>query len=153
MPLKLSGCPRHVTLDLSLKFIRAVVLQIQETPLIVVMVCVLRKKADPRLAPPFLHHTRFRTKGSAGSQRHFLGRTSVFGSTDLTYYATQEQDAQGGSAARGQFPEDKRYPVNVRRKLLKVICKDELSSHNNFFQQGCRLGCIAETISFILIGQ
>ena len=50
MLLKLSGCPRHVTLDLSLKFIRAVVLQIQETPLIVVMVCVLRKKADPRLA-------------------------------------------------------------------------------------------------------
>ena len=135
MPLKLSGCPRHVTLDLSLKFIRAVVLQIQETSLIVVMVSVLGKKANPRLAPPFLHHTRFRTKGSAGSQRHFLGRTSVFGSTDFTYYATQEQDAQGGSAAWGQFPEDKRYPVNVRRKLPNVICKDELSSHNNFFSR------------------
>ena len=135
MSLKLSGCPRHVTLDLSLKLLRAVVLQIQETPLIVVIVSVLGKKADPRLAPLFLHHTRFRTKGSAGSQRHFLGRTSVFGSTGFTYYATQEQDAQGGSAARGQFPEDKRYPVNVRRKLLEVICKDELSSHNNFFSR------------------
>ena len=97
--------------------------------------CVVKEGRSTTGTAPFLHHTRFRTKGSAGSQRHFLGRTSVFGSTDFTYYATQDEDAQGGSAARGQFPEDKRYPVNVRRKLPNVICKDELSSHNNFFSR------------------
>ena len=133
MPLKLSGCPRHVTLDLSLKFIRAVVLQIQETPLIVVMVCVLGKKADPRLAQ--LRFFIIRASGQKGRREASATFLVVLLCLVFTYYATQEQDAQGGSAARGQFPEDKRYPVNVRRKLLKVICKDELSSHNNFFSR------------------
>ena len=115
MPLKLSGCPRHVTLDLSLKFIRAVVSQIlQETPLIVVIVSVLGKKADPRLAQ--LRFFIIRASGQKGRREASATFLVVLLCLVFTYYATQEQDAQGGSAARGQFPEDKRYPVNVRHK-------------------------------------
>ena len=98
--------------------------------------CVGKEGRSTTGTAPFLHHTRFRTKGSAGSQRHFLGRTSLFGFYVLRDPRTRcsRRKCGPGTISRGQ-----KISCQCRTHSLKSFVKMNCL-HTITFSAGLQIG-------------